>query len=83
MTGSLFDMGPDQGYGRHAGDFVVGQLVQVLRSNGSWTYGKVMDYDPRADNYSLMTKVGPKYMVERDDITVEVVFNPRGGFARQ
>jgi len=34
---SLFDMNPDQGYGRQAGDFQIGQLVQVLRSNGSWT----------------------------------------------
>ncbi len=48
----------------------MGQLVQVLRSNGKYTYGKVMDYDQTADNYSIMTKAGPKYMVEKDDIYV-------------
>jgi len=80
---NLFDMGPDQGYGRAAGDFKVGQLVQVLRSNGSWTYAKMMDYDPLGDVYSVMTKAGPKYFVERDDITLEVVENPSGGCAHQ
>jgi len=79
----LFDMVPDAGYGRSAGDFQVGQLVQVLRSNGKYTYGKVMDYDPSGDHYSVMTKAGPKYFVDFDDITPEVVWNPLGGFARQ
>ena len=135
---SLFDMGPDMGYGRAAGDFAIGQLVQVLRSNGSWTYAKMMDYDPSGDTcgatrtyskrtcplaatrdfccrmhssssptevvcasevvpascgsdvgapcalrYSVMTKVGPKHFVERDDITVEILSNPSGGWARE
>jgi len=80
---SLFDMNPDQGYGRPAGDFQVGQLVQVMRSNGSWTYGKVMDFDPEGCTYSVMTKAGAKHFVERDDITVEIVENPGGGCAQQ
>ena len=50
---NLFDMGPDQGYGRAAGDFHIGQLVQVERSNGTWTYAKIMDYDPSGDVYSV------------------------------
>ena len=79
----LFDMMPDAGYGRAAGDFQIGQLVQTLRSNGKYTYGKIMDYDPAGDNYTVMTKAGPKYFVEKDDITPEVVWNPQGGFARQ
>jgi len=79
----LFDLVPDAGFGRFAGDFQIGQLVQVLRSNGKYTYGKIMDYDPSGDHYSVMTKAGPKYFVEKDDITVEVVWNPLGGFARQ
>ena len=79
----LFDMMPDAGYGRAAGDFQIGQLVQTLRSNGKYTYGKIMDYDPSGDHYTVMTKAGPKYFVEKDDITPEVVWNPQGGFARQ
>lgn len=81
---SLFDMMPDAGYGRKAGDFQVGQLVQVLRSSGTYTYGKVMDYDPSGDSYSIMTKAGPKYFVEKDDICAEdLIFNPHGGRARE
>ena len=80
---SLFDMMPDMGFGRDAGDFQIGQLVQVYRSNGKYTYGKIMDYDVTGDTYSVMTKAGPKYFVEKDDITVEVVWNPLGGFARE
>ena len=81
---SLFDMMPDMGYGREAGDFAVGQLVQVARSNGSWTYGKIMDYDGSGDHYSIMTKAGAKYFVERDDITTELCQNPlTGGWARE
>jgi len=80
---SLFDMNPDEGYGRPAGDFSIGQLIQVYRSNGSWTYGKVMDYDPTGCNYTVMTKAGPKYMVEREDITVEIVENPNSGQCAQ
>ena len=99
-------MGPDQGYGRAAGDFHIGQLVQVMRSNGSWTYGKMMDstypyrlyitpnlyipsgkmmdYDPGGDTYSVMTKAGAKHFVERDDITAETLENPgTGGCAQQ
>jgi hypothetical protein len=37
----------------------------------------------RVCSQSVMTKAGPKYFVEKDDITVEVVWNPLGGFARQ
>ena len=81
---NLFDMGPDQGYGRAAGDFHIGQLVQVMRSNGAWTYGKMMDYDPSGDTYSVMTKAGAKHFVERDDITAETLENPgTGGCAQQ
>jgi hypothetical protein len=32
---------------------------QVARSDGSWSYGKIMDYDPSGDVYSVMTKRGP------------------------
>ena len=45
--------------------------------------GKMMDYDPMGDTYSVMTKAGPKHFVERDDITVEVLENPSGGCAQQ
>lgn len=80
---NLFDMGPDQGYGRPAGEFHIGQLVQVERSNGTWTYAKMMDYDPSGDTYTVMTKAGPKYFVERDYITAETIENPHGGCAQQ
>ena len=80
---NLFDMGPDQGYGRQAGDFHIGQLVQVERSNGTWTYAKIMDYDPSGDTYTVMTKAGPKYFVEKDYITAETIENPHGGCAQQ
>ena len=75
-AGSLFAMGPSEGFGREAGDFHIGQLVQVSRSDGSWTYGKIMDYDPTADTYSVMTRAGPKHCIERDDITDDIVVNP-------
>ena len=37
--------------------------IQVTRSDGSWTYGKIMEYDDLGDNYSIMTRAGPKHMV--------------------
>ena len=37
--------------------------IQVTRSDGSWTYGKIMEYDDLGDNYSVMTRAGPKHMV--------------------
>lgn len=40
-AGTLFEMNPSEGAGRRAGDFHIGQLVQVTRTNGQWTYGKV------------------------------------------
>ena len=83
---SLFatSVGTDDGtFGKACGDFHVGQLVQVTRSDGSWTYGKVISYDEGGDNYSVMTKAGPKHFVERDDITAETLVNPHGGCAQQ
>ena len=82
-AGSLFAMGPSEGFGREAGDFHIGQLVQVSRSDGSWTYGKIMDYDPTADTYSVMTRAGPKHCIERDDITDDIVVNPSDGSCAQ
>jgi len=72
--------------GEHAekcGDFMVGQLVQVTRSDGSWTYGKVQEYDEMADNYTVLTKMGPKYFVERADLTDDIVTNPSDGSCAQ
>ena len=80
---SLFAMGPSEGFGREAGDFHVGQLVQVNRSDGSWTYGKVMDYDELGDTYSVMTRAGAKHFVERDTITDDIVVNPSDGSCAQ
>jgi len=82
-AGDLFSAIPTEGLGREAGEFQVGQVVQVARSNGSWTYGKVMDYDPSGDHYTVMTKNGPKYFVERDDITDDVLINPGDGSCAQ
>jgi hypothetical protein len=43
-----------------------------------------MDYDPSGDVYSVMTKRGPKYFVEKSDITEDVCINPgNGGCAQQ
>lgn len=57
---------------------------QVARNDGTWTYGKIMDYDPSGDVYSVMTKRGPKYFVEKSDITEDVCINPgNGGCAQQ
>ena len=84
---SLFAMpvGTDDGtFGRSAGDFHVGQLVQVTRSDGSWTYGKIMAYEEGGGTYSVMTRAGAKHFVERADITDDVVINPGdGGCAQQ
>ena len=81
---SLFSMGPPGGFsGEPAGEFVVGQLVQVNRTDGSWTYGKVMEYDEGACNYTIMTKAGPKYFVERDTISDDIVVNPSTGECAQ
>ena len=82
-AGDLFSAIPTEGLGREAGDFEIGQIVQVSRSNGKWTYGKIMDYDPSSDVYSVMTKAGPKYFVERGDITDDVVVNPADGTCAQ
>ena len=65
------------------GDFAVGQLVQVTRSDGSWTYGKVQEYDVGGDTYTVLTKMGPKYMVERDELTDDIVTNPSDGSCAQ
>lgn len=80
---SLFAMGPNEGFGREAGDFHVGQLVQVTRSDGSWTYGKIMEYDASGDTYSVMTRAGAKHFVERDAITDDIVVNPSDGSCAQ
>jgi len=65
------------------GDFAVGQLVQVTRSDGTWTYGKVLDYDAGGDTYTIHTKAGPKYFVERGDLTDDIVTNPSDGSCAQ
>ena len=80
---SLFSMGPPEGFGNPAGDFHVGQLVQVTRSDGSWTYGKVMDHETEGDTYSIMTRAGPKHMVERNCLTDDIVVNPSDGSCAQ
>jgi hypothetical protein len=56
---------------------------QVTRTDGSWTYGKVMDYDVNGDTYSVMTRAGPKHMVEREAITDDIVVNPSDGSCAQ
>lgn len=65
------------------GDFTMGQLVQVTRSDGTWTYAKIQEYDDMGDTYTVMTKMGPKYMVERADITEDVLINPSDGSCAQ
>ena len=57
--------------------------AQVTRSDGSWTYGKVMGYDEGGNTYSVMTRAGPKHFVERDDITDDIVVNPSDGSCAQ
>jgi len=72
--------------GEHAepcGDFAVGQLVQVTRTDGSWTYGKIQEYDAGGDTYTVHTKMGPKYFVERADLTDDIVTNPSDGSCAQ
>ena len=77
-------VGTDDGtFGKPCGDFYVGQLVQVTRSDGSWTYGKIIAYDEGGDNYSVMTKAGPKHFVERADLTDDTVINPSDGSCAQ
>ena len=84
---SLFSMpvGTSDGtFGQPAGDFHVGQLVQVTRSDGSWTYGKILSHEEGGGTYSVMTRAGAKHFVERADITDDVVINPGdGGCAQQ
>ena len=83
---SLFSMavGTDDGtFGKPAGDFHVGQLVQVTRSDGTWTYGKIMQHDSGGDTYSVMTRAGAKHFVERDCLTDDVVVNPSDGSCAQ
>ena len=61
---SLFSMavGTDDGtFGKPAGDFHVGQLVQVTRSDGTWTYGKIMQHDSGGDTYSVMTRLSQAF----------------------
>jgi len=82
-SSSLFSMGPAEGFGNPAGIYHVGQLVQVTRSDGSWTYGKIMEYDDLGDNYSIMTRAGPKHMVDPDSITDDIVVNPSDGSCAQ
>ena len=79
----MFEMNPSEGFGRQAGDFTIGQLVQVARSNGGWTYGKIMDYDDLGDTYSIMTRAGPKHLVERELITDDIIENPSDGTCAQ
>ena len=57
--------------------------MQVTRSNGEWTYGKIMDYDDLGDMYSVMTRAGPKHFVARDDISDDIVVNPSDGSCAQ
>ena len=83
---SLFAIGVGTGdgtFGNPAGDFHVGQLVQVSRSDGSWTYGKIMAYDAGGDTYSVMTRAGAKHFVERSYLTDDVVVNPSDGSCAQ
>eukprot|EP00322_Chrysochromulina_rotalis_P011980 CAMPEP_0115846774 /NCGR_PEP_ID=MMETSP0287-20121206/10034_1 /TAXON_ID=412157 /ORGANISM="Chrysochromulina rotalis, Strain UIO044" /LENGTH=232 /DNA_ID=CAMNT_0003300575 /DNA_START=26 /DNA_END=724 /DNA_ORIENTATION=+ len=80
---SLFSMGPPEGFGNPAGDFHVGQLVQVTRSDGSWTYGKIMDHEAEGNTYSVMTRAGAKHFVEREDLTDDIVVNPSDGSCAQ
>ena len=83
---SLFAIGvgtSDGTFGSPAGDFHVGQLVQVSRSDGSWTYGKIMAYDHGGDTYSVMTRAGAKHFVERSYLTDDVVVNPSDGSCAQ
>ena len=56
---------------------------QVTRSDGNWTYGKIMDYDASGDTYSVMTRAGAKHFVERDTITDDIVVNPSDGSCAQ
>ena len=56
------------------GKFKVGQQVEVLRSDGSWSLASVKEYDWRAVNYTVMlpdTRL--KYMVEEEDLRLPVL----------
>ena len=55
----------------------------MTRSDGSWTYGKIMEYESLGDTYSVMTRAGPKHLVERADITDDIVVNPSDGSCAQ
>lgn len=55
----------------------------MTRSDGSWTYGKIMAYDENGDTYSVLTRQGAKHFVERDSLTDDVVVNPSDGSCAQ
>jgi len=55
----------------------------VTRSDGTWTYGKIMAYDDLGDTYSVMTRAGAKHLVERESLTDDVVVNPSDGSCAQ
>ena len=57
--------------------------VQVTRPDGSWTYGKIMEYDSSGDTYSVMTRAGAKHFVERSELTDDIVVNPSDGSCAQ
>ena len=61
------------------GSYDLLQLVQVYRSDGSWTPATVLTYDERADTYDVEVEGGQvKYMVETDCLQ----FIELGSFAK-
>ena len=51
------------------GKFDVGKAIEVLRSDGTWSAGKVVDYEWRGGTYTVILADGrSKYLVEEEDI---------------
>ena len=82
---SLFAQAPPEGFGREAGEFHVGQLVQINIESLElkWCYGKIMDYDAAFETYAVMTRGGPHRDVPRSRLTDDVVANPHDGSCAQ
>ena len=56
------------------GKFKVGQQVEVLRSDNTWSLASVKEYDWRACNYTVMLPdMRLKYMVEEEDLRQPVL----------
>lgn len=52
------------------GEYFVGQELEVMRSNGSWSGARLLDYDDRGDTYTVELLEGGalKYLVETGEL---------------